>query len=266
MEINHIHALKGIIDHDKIGKGYAKKYLQTYFSAIDRDESEIIKFVVKHYKKIKKGSSFLDIGCGPGVQHILPVAPYVESIEMADFLKNNLAEIKKWKNKKSSSHQWDTFTKYCLNLEGSKMSALNVIEREDLVRSKIKKLWKVNILDKKSLKFKKKFDAIGFFYCAEAATTRKSEWAKSIKNVTSFLCPGGWLFMSSCRNSKFYVLHNPDGTIDKIDVANVNENDFKKVLSEAGFDMKKTIINVKKVGMGHEGISEIVLIAAQKLK
>lgn len=260
-----IKSVNGVLNHDELYSNYGERYLHTYFKKIDLDEKKIINFISKEYSKIENGSTFLDIGCGPGIQHVLPVTPYVSKIEMADYLKDNLKEIENWKKGKADPLLWTPFIKFTLEKEGFKVNQELINKREQELRKKITGFSKVDVIHPIKLN-KKSYKAVGFFYCAEAAATNKKMWSKCIENVCKLVAPEGMLFMSSCRNSKFYVVKNLNGDEEKIPVACVNENDFKKILPKLGFDMKKTIIKVVKVGMDKHGISEVVLVSAKKNK
>ena len=183
-----------VIDYLKINS-FSKRYLQTYYKNIDPDELEIAKFLVEEYKKIKGKPKMLEIGCGPTVHHILPAAPYVSQIHMADYLPQNLNEIKLWKYKPEKAHTWNHFTKKILELEGHNPTIVDVANREDSLRNIIKKFSLCNVLKDPPVSAKEKYPVVGFFYCAEEVTTSITEWRVVMRRVSDLISKGGQLLL-----------------------------------------------------------------------
>lgn len=252
-----------------VQKNFAERYLNTYFHGsceFPRDEQAICRFLVQECRKIVGTPVMLDIGCGPGIQHELPAAPYVSSVIMADYLSDNLEAIKKWKDRDAKSHNWNHFTRFILRCENEcqEPSKEDIDRREEELRAKIKELKPTNVLEENILGQTEQFGVIGFFYCAETAARNHEEWQNIMRRVSVLVEPGGLMLMSCCRNAQFYHVNIPGESPEKIPVLQIEESHFEKLLPQLGFDMGQSIIEVAKVNMGHIGIDEIILLSLKK--
>jgi hypothetical protein len=256
-----------VVDYTRdVSSGFAKRYLATYFQGIDADERAIAEFLVGEYRKIEGASTMLDLGCGPGVQHVLPAVPYVERIDMADFLRDNLEELRQWQQGNGDSHNWNHVTKLILELEGNASDAAAIAERENSLRTKLRSIRTANALQELPLGEPLQYPAVGFFYCAEAAARSKEQWQAIMKNVAGLVERGGYLFMASLRNATYYTVQHADGSDERIPTASVNETDFQALLPLLGFDQKQTLIErAPTPDMAEHGIEDVLLISARKL-
>jgi SAM-dependent methyltransferase len=246
---------------------FAHRYLKTYYNNIDPDEVEIARFLVQEYKKIETPCKMLDIGCGPTVHHLLPAVPYVLNIDVADYLDENLAQIKLWIDKHQHAHRWDHFTKKILAFEGIHTSAKNIQMRESELIQKIHTLRHCDVLQTEPVIENEKYPVVGFFYCAEEIATNKDVWRKVMKNVCNLVTPSGRLYLSALRATNFYTIIRKDGTHEKLPTAYILENDMFQILSELDFDMKNTIIKtIQTPSQEHQGINGVILVSAKKLE
>ena len=265
-EAEGLHPLSHTVDYTQfVTRGFAKRYLTTYFKGIDADEQAITEFLVREYKKIEGASALLDLGCGPGIQHVLPAVPYVDRIDMADFLPDNLAELRSWLAGSPDSHDWNHFTRLILESEGKLAEPQAIAKRESELRSKLGAIEHVDVLREFPLGEPRRYPAIGFFYCAEAAARTKEQWAQILTGVTPMIERGGFLFMASLRNADYYTVNHPDAAAERIPTASINERDFAELLPSLGFGKEQTLIEVVPVpAMADHGIDEILLVSARK--
>jgi hypothetical protein len=256
-----------VVDYTRdVRAGFAKRYLATYFQEIDADERAITEFLVGEYRKINGASAMLDLGCGPGVQHVLSAVPYVDQIDMADFLPDNIEELSQWQQGNDGSHNWNHVTKLVLELEGNVANSAAITAREKALRAKLRSIRSANVLQEFPLGEPVQYPAVGFFYCAEAAARTKVQWQAIMKNVAGVVERGGYLFMASLRNATYYTVGHADGSDEKIPTASVNEADFAKLLPALGFDRKQTLIErTPTPDMADHGIEDVLLISARKL-
>ena len=244
---------------------FARRYLDTYFRSIDMDERKICTFLAEEYAKLVGRPEMIDIGCGPCIQHVLSATPYVSSIQLADFLDDNLAELRKWIQSQNSAFDWTHFTEFILQLENVDSSAEAISRRESTLRDKIVNIRHANVLNESVLGEDNQFGAVGFFYCAEAAANTKPEWQNTITNVARLVEPGGRMFMASCRNTDYYTVKTDHGEDEVIQTVNVNEEDFAELLPRIEFSLDRSRIEVVNVGMGADhGIEDILLLSLQK--
>ena len=82
----------------------------------------------------------LEIGCGPTVHHVLPLAPFVSEIHMADYLPDNLEQVRRWRDGVPDAHRWNHYTALTLSLEGRETTNAEIERRETDTRRKITSL------------------------------------------------------------------------------------------------------------------------------
>ncbi len=246
-------------------KNFPSRYLKTYYENIDPDELAVMKFLVKEGKKVKKKSQMLEIGCGPTIHHILPFVEYVSQIDMADFLKENLLELAKWIDNKPDSHNWNIFTKKILVLEGKKATKLMIEKRENILRKLVGKIMECNVLNKLPLGHLKKYEIVGFFYCAEEVGLIKPKWEKIMIHVSQYVKKGGHFFIAALNETHHYSIVSNNGKLENLPTAYLTAKDFKELLPKLGFPSKKTKIKtVKTPDQLNHGINGVILISAQK--
>ncbi len=257
-----------VIDYKNFSS-FASRYLETYYQKIDSDELGIAKFLVREYSKINGAASMLEIGCGPTIHHILPAAPYVEHIDMADYLIDNLDQIKLWSKQTDNNqgHNWKSFTKHILELEGIRPSMSDILSRERLLKTKIRNVTDCNVLDENPLGRAMLYPAVGFFYCAEEVTTSKNIWKEIMANVANLVTPGGYFFIAALKETDHYIIFSDNGREEKLPTAFLRVEDFSNLLPQLGFDLNNTIIETCETPDQIEhGINGVILISAQKQK
>ena len=244
---------------------FSRRYLQTYYTKIDQDEFEIAKFLVKEYKKVKGHPRMLEIGCGPTVHHLFPAVPYVSAIDIADYLKENLEQVRLWKDKQENAHEWNSFTRNVLEFEGKKPSIKDIESREDKLRKLISNFHFCNVLRDNPLPCRKKYSMIGFYYCAEEVAIDIGEWGKIMKRASNILLPKGQMFLVALWATDHYVINHANGC-EKLPTAYITKNLMQSTLFKLGFNMKKTTVKVVRTPTQvHQGIKGVILVSAKKL-
>ncbi len=232
-----------------------KDYLQDYYSKVEQDERYTLEFLVSEYRKIKQSSIVLEFGIGPTLHHLLPLAPYVAEIHVCDYLEQNLNEVERWIKKEKGCHNWSSFTKLVLEYEGEKHVTDEMVqEREDIVRSKITKIFKCDANEANPLApVERKYDVIVSCYCADSATTDKSTWQRYMKNIIYLVNAGGYFISTALRECQFYRVG------EKLyPCVNITEVDFLNTFEKLDFDLQTVNIIVKEVpehrNVGYESI------------
>src|SRR5262249_10319828 len=119
------------------------EYFQEYFShQVEPDEQVAIPFQVEFLRRA--GRTFpraLEYGCCPTLMGALAASAYVESLDMADLLDDNLQRVRLWADGDPQSDDWSRFTEYVLNCEGAAApSREDVLAREQRTRSVLSEL------------------------------------------------------------------------------------------------------------------------------
>ncbi|MEI7469790.1 MAG: guanitoxin biosynthesis pre-guanitoxin forming N-methyltransferase GntF [Chloroflexota bacterium] len=202
----------------------AQQYLTDYYNNISQDELATLSFLCHEAKKIKNQPIALEFGSGPTIHHVLPIAPYVSELHMADYLSSNLNEIRKWKTKQREAHDWYKFTDYILSNDATYVAhdQDQIAQREDLTRQKITHFYELG-LGKKN-----KYDVVISCYCADSATESRSDWYRYMSNIIGLLKKsGGFLLIAALRNCHSYRVGN-----NYFPSANINENDINILFSK----------------------------------
>jgi hypothetical protein len=256
---------KGVFDFVTVSN-FARDYLSTYYcQPPTHDEQAVLSFLIRHYPKIESLPCAIEIGCGPTVHHVLPLAPYVSEIHMADYLADNLEQVRLWRDNAEDAHSWHEYTSLTLVQEGGPASPVDVRRREDDTRNKISRLIQCDLKRDSPLGSRHQYAAVGCFYCAENIGVTKDEWRRVMHRVAELTAPRGYLFMSALCETDFYVVKAADGTLNRLPSAFLTERDFRELLPAVGFDPQHTVIESQGLtGQEQEGVNGVILVAARK--
>jgi len=240
-----------------------KEYLKQYYTTGDiaQDEYGIFRFIIDFIKKKKvKFNKIIEIGCGPTIHHALPFVPYVEKIYLADYLKINLDEIRKWINNKENAHDWTPYLDGVLNME-NRISDKDRKKRIHDLKNKIVKLLHCDVLSNQVLgRLKEKFELVTSFYCLECVARNKKEWNIIVKDVSNLIKPKGWVIIGSVHDTNRYKV----GDV-VFPVVRIKRNDIYNTLVANGYLPKTISIKVyPSSDWANEGFSSIIVCRAQK--
>jgi leucyl-tRNA synthetase len=222
---------------DYQGKFGPKAYLDEYFQEVDQTNHNVMQFIVettKTYESILKGVKLLNFGCGPCVDTMMSFAPYCAEIHMSDYLAGNLAEVQSWVNGDPDAFNWDIFLRRALRLESAReltdaeIPASEVATRVALMRKKMTQFLVGNAQQSHPLgeAATASYDALGMFFCLEAAATNIEEWQQMVKNVFSLLKPNGLLvWVMTAKQSKAYYVGD-----ELFNIVPLKESDIKTAL------------------------------------
>lgn len=246
--------------------GFARDYLSTYYCEPPTvDEQVVLSFLVRHYPRVASTPCAIEVGCGPTVHHVLPLAPFTSEIHMADYLPDNLEQVRLWKDGEPGAHRWHEYTALTLALEGRSNGAAQVARREHETRCKITRLLSCDLKSDTPLDVDRQYPVVASFYCAENIGISRGEWMKVMRRLASLTAPGGTLFLSALRETDFYVVRSGDGTVRRLPAARLTKSDFEQALPALGFRRDRTILESADLeGQESEGVRGVILVAAQK--
>ncbi|MBX4189629.1 hypothetical protein KW785_03510, partial [Candidatus Parcubacteria bacterium] len=237
-------------------------YLRQYYKTpgVAEDERHILQFCVNFLKSANYHfSEMVDIGSGPTIHHLMPFAPYVDTICVSDFLESNLAEIKKWIAEDTSAHDWDPYLRGELEIEGTRPSIEAVEERASLLRNRIKEILHCDIFLEDPLALNKKFPLVTSFYCADSATHSKEAWFLAVQNISSLVEPDGWIIMSALERAGHYKVEDR-----KFPSAQIIGSDVEDALRYAGFKPDSIVVQTVPISEWQkEGFGGIIVARAQ---
>lgn len=237
-------------------------YLRHYYAAVGDDESATLRFLVQELARFGPAGSALDFGAGPTLHHLLPLAPQVRHIDVADVLPRNLAEIRRWLAGRADAHDWRAFTRAVLACEGRRSDAAAVAEREALLRRRVAGLLHGDAAAPQPLGAtgRRRYDIVLSCFCADSATADKPTCRRYLRHIAGLLAPGGLLLVACLRRCTAYHV----GT-RSYPCAGIDEDDLQHWFADPALGLRLGRLEVAPVPrQRHLGYAGIVLAAARR--
>lgn len=239
----------------------ADRYLAEYYRHVEADEAATLGFITTACARIVAPGRALVFGSGPTVHHLLPLAPHVREIHVADYLESNLDHVRRWLQRDAGAHDWTAFARHVLMREGLRTPTREQVdERERMVRCRVTRClrgdagraWPL------SVQGRRRYDVVLSCYCAESATGDRSVWRRYMRNILRLLAPGGLFITAGLRRCRSYVV-GPH----RYACADIDENDLAAALVDFGIEPRSTHLEVHRVGLRERlGYDSIVLATA----
>ena len=215
-------------------------YNRTYYAEVMEDERCLIRWQASeldgtirgHLAKlgIRRFSSHFDVGSGPTVHHLLALEKYSDAIDLADYLPENLEEIRRWVSGRGLGvHDWTPFVRAILAAENVPVTDAQIIARETSVRGKIRSF---NTLDLKApTRGMARYTApfVTSFFVADSATGEKHTFAAMTKTAFRLVASNGLFvaaYLGGCEE------YNVGGRW--LRSANLNQADIECALAKSG--------------------------------
>lgn len=212
----------------------AENYYSFYYKdGIVRDERITLR---RHLEFLKAHGSFeraLDYGCGPTLHNAIACAPYVERLDMADWLHDNLASVRDWAAGEPGATTWHHFTRYILECEDAKPPGwADIVRREARARSVIDRLIASDACQRYPLGRNRNgsYDLLVTGYCLDCISGERAVWRRAMHNVLAALRPGGALLLDSLWRCSAYQVKDR-----WFPGANLDIDDLYQCLKENGF-------------------------------
>lgn len=244
------------------------EYLRDYFDSLKPDEEATLQFLVSRLKIISNDYKIanvpiLDFGSGPLVIHGIAAIPYSNEIHFADYLQQNIFEIKKWLEKSTNAFNWKKFTYYILKLEGNvNPSDADVVEREEAVRNAVIELHYCNadhfppITTNNMAKYKILIST----FCSESATSDRATWQKYLRNIINMVDTGGHLLLASLKGADYYRVGK-----ERFPCTSIDEKDIIEVLKSENYSMEDLYIHTVDLPQCRDlGYNSAIFIHAHK--
>lgn len=256
-------AVDGVFDF-RHARSFATNYMDTFYrdKPPTSDERAVLKFLVTHLAHLTGKPVVLEVGCGPTVHHILPFVPYAAEIHMADYLPENLGEVRRWRDNAPGADRWDQYTELVLDLEHHPASRPAIHARESRAREKMHQFLQCDLKNTHILNRPVTYPVVSAFYCTEEVGISIPAWEAVVANLCRAVAPGGYLYLSCLRNTDYYLVGDT-----QYPCARISEDDLRRVLPTLGFDMSRSVVEgVAVEGQEHEGVLGVVLVAAKKMR
>ena len=251
----------GLFDYQH-ASSFAEKYLNAFYGqrAPTNDERVVFRFLADCVRTLPDRPVLLEVGCGHTVHHVLPFARYVSEIHMADYLDENLEEVRKWRESAPSAGRWSQYAELALTLEGRSASRAGVGRLERMAKRKLQRLLTCDLRHRWILGVPAQYPAVTAFYCTEEVGITMARWEQVMENLARVVAPRGQLFLTCLRDTDSYVVGDT-----AYPCARISEADVRRVLPRLGFDMSRSVVASADVdGQEDEGVFGVVLAAARK--
>ena len=225
------------------------------------DEQHALSFLCESLERLSPVTVALEYGCGPTVHHAVALVPKAQQIYLADYLPDNLEEVRRWLEGGEDAYDWSLFTRHILQLEGKAVPSVGDVEaREREARGRITRLFRSDAGDDDPLgpEMRAHFPLVTSHYCAEGATNSKETWGLYMRNIAGLVSPGGTLIVSACGAADYYAVGER-----LFPCAGVNACDVLSCLQENGFaDLDLRVRQVP--DHSAQGYSSVILACATK--
>jgi len=234
----------------------AREYLETYYSDLMGDTYETLNFLSRELKNDGRVyEKAIEFGAGPTLFGMLAIMPYMRSVDIAEYLPQNLKEIEKWVKNEEGAFNWQTATKYLLNINKHEITKTVIESYENDLRRKIKNLLPCDISKPKPLlDHNDKYDLLLSLFCADSCTDSKTEWMHYMHNLLNIVEPNGTILIGALKNCKSYRVGNKF-----FPCANISEKDIEQFLAEDRHIFDDVSIHIAPVPeCADEGFSEVM--------
>jgi hypothetical protein len=236
--------------------------METFYSGLPPtdDEKIVLQFLVDQMHRVSGQPRMLEVGCGPTIHHILPFAPHVSAIHMADYLTENLVEVQRWQQRELDAYDWRQYATLVADLRGGQLPALDAEALERLARARIQRLLRCDLKQPSILGAPATYPVVAAFYCTEEVGIARSRWEEVVGHLSRTVEPGGLLFLTCLRDTDFYLVGDT-----RYPCARITERDVRRLLPQLGFDMAESVVEGVSIETQHDtGLAGVVLAAARK--
>jgi hypothetical protein len=232
----------------------SREYLKQYYSTpeVADDEAANIAFARRRFAEAGRAfSRAIEVGCGPTLHHAMLLAPHVGTLDLADYVPDNLAEIRKSLNGAPDAHDWSVYLAGMVEpggLAADQLWAL-VMDRAGTLRQMDLRVAQTG-----------SYDLVASYYTAECVAETREEWQRCLATLASLVAPGGVLLLGVVRHCRTY---NVCGQV--FPATYVDEGDFVEVLPALGFPAADIVIEVAPVAEWvDQGFDSICCVWAKK--
>ncbi len=217
-------------------------YLEEYYSDTGDENLALLRFLAEAFQGLPPGGLLLDFGGGPTIYPLISAAARVDEIHFSDYLEANIGEVRRWLSAQPDAFDWAPFVATALHIEaGVAPTPAEVAEREAEIRKKVTRLIRCDASRNPPIDGAfERYDVLVTNFCAESATSDRSQWQASVSNIVSLLKPGGRLIMSALRGATSYAV-GPRF----FPAVDVSEEDLVELLEDSYFPRK--FIDVRSV-------------------
>ncbi|XP_073520166.1 nicotinamide N-methyltransferase-like [Phyllobates terribilis] len=184
-------------------------------------------------ESLVSGKTLIDFSLGPIIMHLISVCEFFEEISM---LKVNDASIKEFE------------------LDGWQ-------EEEEILRGKIKEILKLDLCNDDLMNSLPKFDCVTSIWGLETISKDNEDYIRNLRKLNNLVKIVGYLLFYASINAPYFKIGK-----DKFHLLPCDENFYRKVISEEGFEIKHYENQEKLMICGVVDHERVVFIVAQKVR
>ncbi len=225
----------------------ARSYLEQYYSTgVTSDDVASTRFALLNLRTLgRRFEHALEFGCGPTIHHAMPLSRYVDRFTLADYMLENLEEVRLWLSDSPAAFQWDQCLSGMLAIEQEFTGTgdtYSLAKRKACLRKAIVSLARGNVLHAQPLGHGARYNLVSSHYCLEALGLERREWAACLARLCRLVHPGGVLLLAAMRRCRTYRVFDKEFAVTPID-----EADFVRELPRLGFPLSSLRIEIAPV-------------------
>ncbi|NWU66672.1 NNMT methyltransferase, partial [Pterocles burchelli] len=179
-----------------------------------------------------RGDTLIDVGCGPTIYQLLSACERFQEITALDYTDQNRRELEKWLKNEAGAFDWRPVVKYVCELEGD---SEKWAEKEEKLRQRVKRVLKCDVTKANPAAPVSLLPADGVVsaFCLEAACKDLAAFRSALRNIGTFVKPGGHLVMLVTLQGTFYAFNK-----EVFSCLYLERNAVLEAVEGAGFDVK----------------------------
>ncbi len=236
-----------------------KGYLQEYYTTIDFENEQLLRFFSNCYQDTPPQSTLLEFGCGPTLYSLITAATKVASISLCDRLEANLREISLWKNGDASAFDWEPFIQRALEIEGlSHVTPQAIAQRTALLRRKLTRFGFCDAFSKPPvLELPDCYDIVQVNFVPESITSSLFQWEMAMHNIFSLLKEGGTFILTALKHATYYQLQQ-----QKFPTVSIDETMLLRIFTQFGFKELNIVMQTIPANPPYRGYTGMIFTRA----
>ncbi len=274
---------QGIIDIEKTVKdtGTAPETVENL--VIMDFQRTLLRYLAKEFPR--GNGAVLEVGGGPTIYQHIALSLAAGHIVHSEFLEGNRNEVHQWLHEGEGAYNWDPYFNLmkmmlaedpeyqALLVEQSGSEDAQIKTHVDLVKQILTTedltLYKERV--RRCLKGVTAFgdlfhpnlgwdtpvtrewilDLVVSNFAAESATDDRAKWETGMRNIMSFVRPGGLLSLGAIRNASWYQVGS-----ERMPAVSINEVDMREICAKEGFTILETrvLTGSPKEAVGYDGM------------
>ncbi|XP_062374531.1 nicotinamide N-methyltransferase [Sardina pilchardus] len=219
----------------------SRAYLDTFFSnPSGHTDENFLAFVLHRLSETfssgkYKGQRLIDVGSAASIHCVISACAHFDHIVLSDFADRNRAELSQWLCNAPGCFDWTPVIQHVCHMEKER----SPVEVEALLRQRVQSVVKCDVRLENPFHplTQEPADCVITSLCLEAACKDLPSYCEALRNVTSFVKPGGILVMIGVLGESFYTVAGQRFSCLRLTRSDIEETLRKLQLSILHFSM-----------------------------